>query len=86
MSYDNVGNTLSVYLDGKQVINNASVLLSIPSLVSAIAVGNYALNQNSFLNFGGYIDDVAIYNELLTASAVQEIYAEGLKSHQFADR
>jgi prepilin-type N-terminal cleavage/methylation domain-containing protein len=75
-TYDITSNTGYIYIDGQ--LAQPGQTTSIPqdfSNVSSITIG---ANSNGP---GTYLDDFQIYGELLTAQAVQKLYAEGLTTH-----
>ena len=81
-SYDNTVQSspkLSVYVDGTLVSGSPFSYSINTTNITSIYVGTM-MSGYSFIN--GNIDAVRIYNELLTASEVGKLYAEGLKTHQ----
>lgn len=83
MSFDSVASKLSMYVDGKNVpITNGTTFGRV------LNNSNYAIGNNVGWNgqdFTGTIDDVAIYSEVLAASEIERLYAQGLPSHTLAD-
>jgi prepilin-type N-terminal cleavage/methylation domain-containing protein len=73
------GTTLTLYADGKNIYSTtiSSGVLSTANPLSLGGTGN--LNGQ---NFSGLIDGFRIYSKSLVASEIQNIYAEGLKTHQ----
>jgi prepilin-type N-terminal cleavage/methylation domain-containing protein len=43
-------------------------------------------DPTGFYGYQGYIDNVAVYPSIITASEIQRLYAEGLKDHKLAER
>jgi len=40
------------------------------------------MNTSYHERFGGFIDDVRIYSEAYTQAQIEQLYAEGLQTHQ----
>lgn len=76
-TYDYITNTMSLYLNGSRTNDTPNGALV--SLVTAIKIGDSAWTNNFF---NGYIDEVAIYEKVLTLSQIRQLYAEGLKKHK----
>lgn len=80
--YNSVTETATLYMDG-HVFNSRPYQAVLPtSPIGSIYIGgktNPAVNT-----IQGEIDDVAIYNEALTASAVGRLYAETASGHGIA--
>ena len=75
------GTLLNVYLDGK--LDNSTddyAGQSISWTTTTYDIGRH-LNDNTYA-FGGYIDDVRIYNQSLTSAQIEKIYARGLERHR----
>jgi prepilin-type N-terminal cleavage/methylation domain-containing protein len=93
----NTDNGSQLYVDGQAV--GAPFKYTIPSNVYSIFIGSADLGAgqcfgtNSSLyscsinpDGNSYIDDVVIYSQSLTASAIQNIYAQGLPTHSLAQK
>jgi len=75
------GTLLNVYLDGK--LDNSTddyAGQSISWTTTTYDIGRH-LNDNTYA-FGGYIDDVRIYNQSLTSTQIEKIYAQGVEKHR----
>ena len=87
MSYDASAKTLVGYIDGVsgKVLNGVSK--KYPDVLGYNIGGDGGeggtINSNAF---SGYINDVRVYSRAVTASEAQKIYAEGLKTHEFAQK
>ena len=75
-TYDTASKNVSVYVDGGLVNSGTN---TVPQTVSSIT--KISITSSTFT---GLIDKLQIWSGSLTASAVQNIYAEGLKDHQLA--
>ncbi len=80
-SYDGTNN-LKFYVDGKLLQTTAVGAASLGTSGDRISVGNEGAGALHFNN--GLIDELAIYNNVLTADAIEQIYAQGLKKHALA--
>jgi len=47
---------------------------------------NLYIGKGYTSNFKGYIDNVRIYSRALTSAEIQQLYAEGLKTHRLAEK
>lgn len=82
------GTNARLYVDGKYVNSLFGCSLQTPIggngatywIPTSVAVGN-ALNAGSNFHFKGLMDDLAIYNNVLTADAIHQIYAMGASRH-----
>lgn len=80
-SYDGT-NVIRVYVDGKfKQTFNAGVAAN-GTNVTRVIIGNMS-NMGSHL-MQGYVDELAIYPNVLTADAIEHIYAEGVRKHTLA--
>jgi prepilin-type N-terminal cleavage/methylation domain-containing protein len=81
VSYDGTNN-LRIYIDGKlnQAISVGAATLG--TTVSQITVGNEGAGALHFIR--GAIDELSIYKSVLTADAIEQIYAQGLTRHNLA--
>ncbi len=80
-SYDGT-NVIRVYVDGKfrQTFNAGAAANG--TNVTRVIIGNMS-NMGSHL-MQGYVDELAIYPNVLTADAIEHIYAQGLPKHTLA--
>ncbi len=87
VTYD--GDTIRLYLDGKQVAENATpngpvnYAVNNPLCIGAEA-GSSACSDGEY--FQGHIDEVRVYAKTLVASEVWNIYAKGLERLTIAAR
>jgi prepilin-type N-terminal cleavage/methylation domain-containing protein len=77
----NASGRLILYADGKQVYT-ATGVTGPSSTVGAFSVGTAGSYISEF--FAGYIDDVRVYTQAVTAMEIRSIYAEGLKNIKLA--
>jgi len=79
------GSKYSFYINGTFIESITPTLNGNPGtkFIGCIGIGNYYANIADY-PFTGKIDDVAIYTQSLTASAIQQIYAAGLPTHTVA--
>ncbi|MFA6404902.1 MAG: LamG-like jellyroll fold domain-containing protein [Candidatus Paceibacterota bacterium] len=78
VSYD--GQFFKIYINGKE-ISKSTACTTNNKIFSKITVGSYGGGGNLYM---GLIDDVAVYTQSLTASEVQQLYAEGATKHGIA--
>ncbi len=84
-TYD--GDTLKLYLDGRQVAENTTpngpvhYATSNP-LCIGVEAGSSACSDGEY--FSGFIDEVRVYAKTLVASEVWDLYAEGAKRLKLA--
>ena len=67
------GNIHTLYLDGSAVITNSTVPLNLSSLITVnkpVIGANYNFNQA----FNGIIGDVRVYNQVISATQVSNLY------------
>lgn len=93
LAYTLKGNQVTEYLDGKIAV--AFTLNPGPSQVTVMPAENNPLTVCTALigtptgpqyyPFTGNVDNVTVYNRAITASEMQRLYAEGLKTHTLAD-
>lgn len=79
-SYD--GANIRVYVDGKL---RQSFNVGAPqngSNVTRIIIGNLSTMSSHLVR--SYVDDLSIYTNVLTADAIEQIYAQGLSRHTLA--
>jgi prepilin-type N-terminal cleavage/methylation domain-containing protein len=70
----NVANGLNIYIDGQLKYTGTA---STPSGgLNGLGIGS-AFYNSAATTFTGYIDEVAIYNEVLAQDKIKEIYAKG---------
>ncbi|MEK7610122.1 MAG: LamG-like jellyroll fold domain-containing protein [Patescibacteria group bacterium] len=79
-SYD--GAKISAYLNGNIVAGPINSIMVASRNVRNIGVGRLGFTASSL--FKGYLDNVSIYTQALTALDVQKIYADGLAEHFLA--
>ena len=77
---------ITVYIDGKALTSVVVGPHDVPGLTPNVATKIYVgkLDNGSHLTYS-YIDELAIYPKVLTADAIQQIYAEGAKKHNLAE-
>ncbi len=80
-SYDG-SNNLRVYIDGKLLQSAAVGAASLGTNATQITVGNEGAGALHFNN--GLLDELAIYPNVLTADAIEHIYAQGVIKHSLA--
>ncbi|HHE76769.1 MAG TPA: prepilin-type N-terminal cleavage/methylation domain-containing protein [Candidatus Parcubacteria bacterium] len=77
LTYD--GQKIKLYANNKIVCTSSySGIIIDSSNPSSIYIGNN--------DFYGKIDNVRIYNQALSSSQIQQLYAEGLKKHKLAEK
>jgi len=85
MSADLINKKISIYINGTQV--GQTTLTNCNNITynnEPYYIGEYyAYSPEQFM---GNIDTVRIYSSAVTASEVQKLYAEGLKTHEFAQK
>jgi hypothetical protein len=67
------GSTATLYLDGK--MRASGTLPPIGNAPTSVNIGRY--DSPSFSYFNGRIDDVRLYNRVLTAAEIAELYSAG---------
>lgn len=85
VSYDGTANA-TMYLDGT-VINPSNVETNSgfgSNNINQIYVGYIGTPTAAYMT--GSLSDLAIYDEALTSFQIHQLYVEGLKPHQFAER
>ena len=87
LSYSYNGSSVRLYVDGKFYQSYTSGLPVTPgNLITNIYIGSgNALDASSRL-VNGLVDELAIYDKVLTADAIQQIYAEGLTRKNLASK
>lgn len=80
VSYDGI-NTLRIYIDGKIYDTRNVGAASFGTTVQQVTIGDQGTNPQ---HFRGLIDDLAIYNKVLTVSEIGQIYAQTLPRHMLA--
>jgi prepilin-type N-terminal cleavage/methylation domain-containing protein len=79
------GNKYYLFIDGNNVTPMGTTgSLIYPQTIDFLTVGSNADWVSD--NFLGNIDNVSLFNRSLAQSEIQKIYAEGLKSHQLAEK
>ena len=82
---------VSIYLNGKLVKNLVHDIdnwtpahgdLNRPLTIATLYPYGCSWEGNTWHAFDGLIDEVRIYEEALTSTQIQKIYAEGLEKHQ----
>jgi type II secretory pathway pseudopilin PulG len=81
VSYDGTNN-LRIYVDGKLNQTVAVGAATLGTTVSQITIGNEGAGSVHFMR--GLIDELSVYNSVLTANAIEQIYAQGLARHNLA--
>lgn len=79
------GSNVRLYIDGKLLgsLSGCSVAATMTSWIPVnVYVGTGVSNGGAHIV--GYIDELAIYPNVLTADVIQQIYAEGAKKHNLA--
>lgn len=75
----NVANGLNIYIDGQLKYTGTA---STPSGgLNGLGIGSAFYNSPA-TTFTGYIDEVALYNEVLTSKQVENIYANGIDRYR----
>ncbi len=70
-------NTMKIYLNGKAVASYTSALAWTTNTTCSIEIGRYSTQY-----FNGAIDDAQIYSSALPVAVIDQLYAQGLKTHQ----
>lgn len=70
-----VGNVIRLYVDGKLEAERNDVADVVATGMGDIKIGGTTAGANR--NFGGYVDEVAIWNRALTHDEVRQIYTRG---------
>lgn len=83
LSYSWSGSVIRLYVDGKYVNSLTNCTSIIPANGSWVPTTMYVGN-GSAAHFVGFIDDLSIYPNVLTADAIEHIYAQGLPKHTLA--
>lgn len=81
ISYDGTNN-LRIYVDGKLNQTVAVGAATLGTTVTQVTVGNEGAGAVHFMR--GAIDELSVYNSVLTADAIEQIYAQGLARHNLA--
>lgn len=83
VTYSWSGSSIRLYVDGKYANSLTNCTPLIPAngswVPTTMNVGNGAA-----AHFVGFIDDLSIYPNVLTADAIEHIYAQGLPKHSLA--
>ena len=78
--YEGTGNTLKLYLDGESQ-GDALTVTNIASIMAGtdlVSIGQeYDAGPTASDFFNGHIADLAIWNKVLTASQIRELYSDG---------
>ncbi len=83
MTWDRVNyNNVKIYLDGNLVYNNVFGSAGIPNITSPqdLLLGAQYSNAMPFRYFYGGVDDMRIYNRIISAQDVSDLYTLGLPS------
>lgn len=83
ISYDGTNN-LRIYIDGKLIQSVAVGVAQLGTTANQITIGNEGASSLHFMR--GLMDEFSIYDKVLTADAIQQIYAEGLTRKTLASR
>lgn len=80
------GSKYNFYIDGRFIESKTPLVSGNPGTekIGCIGIGNVNYSGDDSNPFIGKIDDVALYSQSLTASAIQQIYAAGLPTHTVA--
>ena len=78
-----VANSLHFYIDGRLTSTYAGTY-TIPAGNGSFSVGDGG--PRGAYGYQGYIDNLVVYSNVITAQEVQEQYAEGLKTHHIAEK
>jgi len=83
VSRDAIGN-LKIYLDGKMIYQGAppADFKKWSDVSYGVAIGAERAGSAGWLCTGAVIDNVGIYQEVLSQAQIQQLYAEGLQTHQ----
>ncbi len=89
MSYDFSGDKyVHLYLDGEEVDDYINYRACVGDADLNYADDNLYIGRDSnggvARRFDGVIDDVRIYTEALSVSAIQKLYAQGIEDHRMA--
>ncbi|MEI8249124.1 MAG: LamG-like jellyroll fold domain-containing protein [Candidatus Taylorbacteria bacterium] len=76
----------SLYIDGNLITKSTaftrnSILTNNEQTIDFIGIQNHPVTKDTFLE-----DNLYLYNNSLSSADVKRLYAEGLKTHQVADR
>ncbi|MDD5165652.1 MAG: prepilin-type N-terminal cleavage/methylation domain-containing protein [Candidatus Pacebacteria bacterium] len=75
------GSSFDMYFNGvKQVLTNSTY--SAPTVSTSFTVGNDGGGASAL---SGYLDEMRVYTQSLQTAQVQQLYAEGLKTHSLAN-
>ncbi len=81
-TWDKSTQEVRLYVDGKYTASLTGCNSSIGNgswTAQSVYVGNFSAGASHFIK--GLVDELAIYPSVLTASQIQEIYAQGLPRH-----
>jgi len=73
VTFDNSANEIEIYIDGDSV-QNCSNTISTPSSDDALYIGVRSPSSNYY---NGSIDELGVWNRIITASEVQYLYNDG---------
>ncbi len=84
---DAIGNT-RIYVDGVRVYSGAppADFKSWNDNANGISIGSDRAGSTSYINTGSIIDEVAIYQDVLSVSQIGQLYAKGSQSHPVAKK
>ncbi len=80
---------MTAYFDGKQdglPITSGALVGGPINQINVAAGDGPALWWSSTPSFNGYLDDVAVYTSALASNQIQQLYAEGLKTHSLTQK
>jgi prepilin-type N-terminal cleavage/methylation domain-containing protein len=86
-SFERSTGKIRLYIDGKLIGTQTVVAMPTDYIAKKVIVGvNYNSTDSPLAgsHFNGFMDELAIYPNVLTADAIQQIYAEGVKRHNLA--
>mgnify|MGYP001610614088 FL=1 len=78
-TYSKNTKTITLFVDGKQVITQSNALANAPS-TNYLYVGNYS-NTDSY-GCDCTLDEVRVYTESLATAQIEKLYAEGKDQHK----
>ncbi|MEK7501320.1 MAG: LamG-like jellyroll fold domain-containing protein [Patescibacteria group bacterium] len=83
-AYTISGTAVTVYFDGKKA-GSATLSNTLPAETGNWYFGTSCGGSTCFSNiFYGYLDDIMIFNQAVSAMQIQQIYAEGATTHGVA--
>ena len=79
-TWSEASNTMKVYINGTEKASYTNALNWTTNTACNLQIGRYYLNSSYVFN--GLIDDVRIYSEALPQARIEQLYADGLPTHQ----